>query len=128
MKIQLTSDEQEKFYSSILCNGLQLLNGCGLALQFNDNEYETAKTQLEENQCYEDVLLQMLKNGNILKIVDVEGNGEYTKKIEYITDFTIIEGKERFLHFFSEIMNEQDDAWDNFNAMQYILYGDLIFG
>lgn len=124
MEIVLNKEEQEKLLDSILCNGLSLLGGNGLSLDYDENLYFESRKWLQ-NPCFEDVLNKMLQNGNSLKIIDHEG-GEYTKEL------TLDVFKEGIKNIPSNllltILEERDDAWDNFNALQYILYKELIFG
>ena len=82
MEIKLTPAESEKMFHTALCNGLSYFNGYGLELTYSKSDYQTAKGNClkqnpDEPVCYEDVLLQILRVGNKLKVKDHELDGEY---------------------------------------------------
>jgi hypothetical protein len=77
MKIVLTNQEAETMFHNALCNGLDYISGYGLELKAKDDEYEAAKQRLKEQTpnntvCYEDILLEVLKGGGSLEMIDYE--------------------------------------------------------
>jgi len=80
MKVTLTKKESEDLFYISLCNGLEYMAGYGVELCYSDYDYEKAKSKLESS-CYEDVLMQILRDGGELKLVDHEYDGEYNKSI-----------------------------------------------
>ena len=86
MKVQLTPQESETHFFDALCNGLQEMQYYGLELQYSDEHYKAAKDSLKEKSgenytiCYEDVLMQILRMGKSLSLVDLEG-GEDSSSI-----------------------------------------------
>ena len=82
MEITLTPQESEQMFYDSMCNvfGNGWFDGYGLELEFNEEDYDQSKEKLN-NPCFEDVLLQILKDGKKLTLVDVEYDGEYTRSI-----------------------------------------------
>jgi hypothetical protein len=74
MKILLEKSEAEEMFYDALCNGLNELSYYGLKFSFFDQDYETAcdKLKAETNRtstiCYEDVLMQILRDGKKLSV------------------------------------------------------------
>lgn len=127
MEIVLTHEESEKMFHDALCNGgLSELSMSGIMFTYKKDDYEHAKKQLE-NPCYEDVLMQILKDGNKLRFVDEECDGEYSRSIT-LEDVHTKTCKTPFEHL-SAYINEEDDATTAYILLQAILYdGEIIFG
>lgn len=125
MEFILTNDESVDIFFNALCNGLSLLGGYGLELQFNDNEYEISRSKLI-NPCYEDVFMQMLKDGYKLSILDIEGDGEYN------ADITMQDVLERVKltpsDYLADMINENDDAITADAILQTVFFKEIIFG
>ena len=75
MKLILNAAESEEYFYNALCNGLgYICSGYGLELHVKDKDYKAAKEKLLKEAtaaktglvCYEDVLMQVLKDGNKL--------------------------------------------------------------
>jgi hypothetical protein len=101
----------------------------GISYVYNKANYMKFK---KEGNCYEDNLMLLLKGGGRLKFVDYEGgDGEHTfltlksatEKLKSISDNNIIEKVKDIL---SE--NGNSDAWDCWEILQFILYGEVIYG
>ena len=72
MKIMLTKDESEKCFYNALCNGLGYLESYGLELTYKKQDYEKARKNAVsefDSPCYEEVLMQILRNGGTLSLV-----------------------------------------------------------
>jgi hypothetical protein len=128
----LNNEEKEKVLHTILCDGLSPLNSCGLDIKYSDKSYSAARkiwiaANPDKSPCREDILLQVIKDGKFT-IVDLEGEGEHTKKLTL--DMLDSIKSERAVGLIMNILDENGDydAWDAFNTLQYILYGELVFG
>jgi hypothetical protein len=125
MTINLTQTESEEYFNNSLCNALGYMSGYGLQLEYNDTDYKAAKAKLR-NPCFEDVLMQILKDGKSLTLVDVECEGEYTRSI------TLKEVHERVqktpLDHLQDMIDETDDATTADVILQTVFYEDIIFG
>lgn len=134
MKIILTHQESEQYFYNALCNGLGEMSGYGLELEYNGkhslNEYDIAKQHLlDEGKtgiCYEDVLMQILKDGNTLTMVDIEGDGEYTRSITLQDVHNKVQNTQ-FGHLMSMI-NECDDAITADVILQTVFFDEIVFG
>ena len=130
MEIKLTPQESETYFHNALCNGLGTVeSGYGLELTFKMADYEAARKKLKEakaNICIEDVLLEILRMGNKLKMIDHEGNGAYTAEI------TLSDVHERVqktqLNHLTDMIEENDDAVTADVILQRVFFDDLIFG
>lgn len=124
MKVILTHEESETFFHSALCNSLGYVQGYGLELDFKKEDYQSAKAKLE-SPCYEDVLMQILRDGNKLTLVDLEGSG-------YIKSITLNDVHENvqnapFYHL-CNMINENDDAETGDVIIQWVFWQEIVFG
>ena len=125
MKITLTPQESEEYFYNALCNGLGYVEGYGLGLDYKNQDYNAAKDKLT-NPCYEDVLMQMLRDGNELTLIDHEGEGDMTRSI------TIEDVHEQVqntpLHHLTNMIEENDDAETADVIIQTVFYNEIVFG
>jgi hypothetical protein len=131
MKVQLTPEESETHFFDALCNGLQEMHYYGLELQYSDEDYESAKQSIIERLgnnhviCYEDVLMEILKMGNMLSLADLEG-GEDTHVI------FLKEVHERVsntpINHLMDAINENGDAITADVIIQTVFLNDVIYG
>jgi hypothetical protein len=125
MKITLTPAESEEMFHNALCNGLGYIEGYGLQFEYSEKEYQAAKTKLT-SPCYEDVLMQILRDGGSLIMNDIECEGEYTSEI------TLKDVHERVaetpLRFLTQMINEEDDAETADVVLQTVFFKEIIFG
>ena len=127
MKIQLTEEESEKIFHNSLCNGHQIAH-YGLQMDYSEEEYEKAKKRLQkkgEDDCLEDVWLEILRGGGTLTLVDEE-NGMDPSVI------TLKDVHERVqespVRHILDAINEQDDGDTADVILQSVFYQDVIFG
>ena len=131
MQIILTPEESELYFYNALCNGLGYISNYGLDLEYDKQHYALAKKKLQESKpneviCYEDTLMQILRDGNKIWFVDTESDNE-----EYIVTLELIHervNKTEKQHLFNMIL-EQDDAETADIIIQSVLFdGKIIFG
>lgn len=129
MKIILEKQESEEIFFNAMCNGLGYVTGYGLELDYKQEEYAAAKAALKEkgeSPCIEDVLMEILKRGGGITLVDVECEGEYTSTI------TLKDVHERVsqapANHILDMVNEQDDACTADVILQSVFFQDIIFG
>ncbi len=130
MTVKLTPTESEEIFHNALCNGLGYVEGYGIELDFNKQDYARAATFLKQGAtatvCYEDVLLQILKDGKKLTMIDHECEGEYTRSI------TIKDVHKRVsqipIRHLMDMINEEDDAVTADVVIQSVFFKDVIFG
>jgi hypothetical protein len=130
MKLLLTQQEIETVLLDCFCNGgLTELFCSGIDYDYNKAKYEKFRV---EGACFEDNLLNLLKGGGRLKFVDVEGGDDETffltmasatEKLGEIEDANIIEKVKDIL---SE--NGNADAWHGYEILQFVLFGEIIYG
>lgn len=73
MKIQLTPQESEQFFHDSLCNGLNEFCMYDIEIDFDRDEYKKSKQNTVseyDTVCFEEVLMQMLRDGYKIKAID----------------------------------------------------------
>jgi len=129
MKIQLSTAEAENFFYNSLCNSLGEMFSHGLSLDYDENHYFAARKKLQEKKLityFEDVLMQILRDGNSLTLVDYECEGEYTKSIT-LKDVHEQVANTPISHLMDAI-NETDDATTGDVIIQQVFFNEIIFG
>jgi hypothetical protein len=126
MQITLTPEESETYFHNALCNGLDYMEGYGLGLEWINTEYLQAKEKLSILCCYEDILMQILRDGGTLTMMDWEGDGDMTR------DITLKDVHERVqntpLHHLNNMIEENDDVETADAIVQTVFYKEIIFG
>ena len=125
MQIQLTPQESETMFHNALCNGLGYMSGYGLEFEYSEEQYRAAKTKLQ-SPCFEDVLMQILRDGGSLTFVDVECDGEYTRSVSLADVHERVQKTP--LRFLIDMINEQDDAETADVMLQTVFFEEIIFG
>ena len=131
MQIKLENHESEQMFHSALCNGLGYMGGYGLEFEFKKEDYDSAGRNLREAApdtavCYEDVLMQILREGGELTMVDVECDGEYTRSISLADVHDRVQ--QAPAKFLMDMIKEQDDAETADVILQTVFFEDIIFG
>lgn len=129
MEITLTPKESEDYFYNALCNavGTGYMASYGLEMDCVGGEktYSAAQKKLQ-NPCYEDVLMQVLRDGGKLVFNDVEGEGDNTKEIS-LADVHARVCKTPMNHL-SDMINENDDAVTADVLLQTVFFENVIFG
>ena len=127
MKIELTNQESETYFHNALCNGLHYISDYGLELTYSEIDYIAAEKRLKVTTevCYEDVLMEILKGGGKLKLVDNEG-GEDDAVIT-LQDVHVRVNKTQMNHLMNMI-NEEDDAITADVILQTVFFNDIVYG
>ena len=125
MIIKLTPQESEEYFYNALCNGLDYMGGYGLRMDYSKEHYDQAKVKLIE-PCYEDILMQILRDGNTFGFTDIEGEGSYNIQItlEDVHNKMSNVDPNRLL----EMINGDDDAETADVILQTVFYDEVIFG
>jgi len=132
-KIIFETEKALEILHSILCNGaLSCFSNYGFSLDWLASDYDKSKKELKQKEsefgsvCYEDILVQIVRNGGELEFIDEEGEGDNTKKLNL---GILIEGlNNASLDKVFEIINGEDDATTGEVVLQEILFGEVIFG
>ena len=132
MTIILTPQESEEYFYNALCNGLGYVQQYGLDLRYNVNEYKDAKLRLQslkpnESICYEDVLMQILRDGGKLNLFDEEEQLDNEDNFITLEDVHERVAKTQTNHLL-DMINENDDADTADVMLQQVFLGDIIFG
>ena len=130
MEIKLTPQVSEEYFYNSLCNGLAYLSGYGLSVAFDKTKYKEAKELLQIRLsssvaiCYEDVLMQMLRNRDKIGVYDDESE-EYT----YITMEDVHERVQLTdARHLLDMINENDDAITADCILQTVFFKEIVFG
>ena len=125
MKIILTKEESEELFYNSICNGLDYISEYGIELDFTKSDYEKAISN-GKTSCYEDILMQILRDGNTLKIIDHECDGEYNALITLENVHSRVQNTPT--DHLMDAINENDDACTADVILQTVIYEDIIFG
>jgi hypothetical protein len=128
MKIILTPEESEEYFYNALCNGLDYIES-GYNLEMKYSSYQAQKTlkKLKDsgaNACYEDMIMQLLRDGHEINLYDVEGEEDHIIKLKDVHDKVQNAPAERIL----EMANENDDADTADVILQSVFFGEVIYG
>ena len=129
VSLSLEPDISEDIFSSSLANGVGYLQGYGLELTWDDNEYKRAKDRVKgENgkAIIEDILMEILKDGGTLTFIDREGDGEYTSTITIKDVWEKV--KTAPYRNIINIIDGNDDVDDADAILQTVFFGEVIFG
>ena len=132
MKIILTPQESEEYFFNALCNGLGYVQEYGLDLRYDVQAYKDAKLKLQSlnpdrQVCYEDVLMQILRDGGKLNLFDEEE--QLDNEDNYITLEDVHErvANTQTNHLF-DMIEGRDDADTADVILQTTFLGEIIFG
>lgn len=141
MKIEFSKEDAEKILYDSFCNGgLRELYHCSVWIDWanedtpNKINYADAKTRLQERGindfCLEDVYIEILKNGDAIIFTDFESEELIELKLDdALNNFNSLSDEEKIK--LSKLIDDDNcstDAWDCFNALQYALYKEVIYG
>ena len=131
IEIKISKEKAEEFFYNALCNGLgYFTNGYGVVMDLDMKAYKKAQGTLSANgnnaPCYEDVMMQMLRNGDTLDFVDDECDGEYSRKVtlEQVHENVPLTPIDHLMN----MITENDDAETADVIIQSVLYKEIIFG
>ena len=124
MTVQLTLQESETHFHNALCNGLGQVRAYGLELEYDIDHYKEARTKLD-SPCFEDVLMQILKDGHSLTLVDEEGDEE--DAIVTLKEVHERVSKTPIRHLVDAI-EENDDAETADVILQTVFLNDVVYG
>jgi len=113
--------KSETIFFDALCNNS--LGGIGLELDYKQKDYIKAKKCLT-SPSFEEVLLQILKNGNTLKVNDFENNGTYNETITLEKVHNRVFTSENILGVYLE---GNDDTYTANNLIQWVAYNKIMF-
>jgi hypothetical protein len=128
MEIKLSKEESEEYFYNALCNGLGYISGYGLELD-NDSEYINAQKRLNDKGvkgiCYEDVLMEVLRGGDQLTLVDYDGDEE---RFSITLDDVHNKVQKVPVSHLLDMVEERDDAVTADVILQTVFLGEVIFG
>ena len=125
MKITLTPEESETYFHNALCNGLLYIQYYGIDIEYELSDYGQARIKLE-SPCYEDILMQILKDGGTLTMVDLEGDGDMTRSINLQDVHERVQNTPT--DHLMDMIEENDDAVTADVIIQTVFYNEIIFG
>ena len=126
MEIKLTPEESENIFYHALCNGLGTIESYyGLELDYEASDYSYAKKKLIIG-CYEDILMQILKDGGRLTLVDIEGDGDNNSTINMQDVHERVQNTPS-VHLMNMI-EENDDSETSDVILQTVFFSKVIFG
>lgn len=130
MKIILTNQECEDLFVNALCLGMIQMLGHDISVCYDQKDYARAARKLRalnngRSQPFESVLMQILRNGGMIRFVD-EQVEEYSTSITLDTIYSRMPDVP--FRYLSDSILERDDSDTADAILQYIAYGEIIFG
>jgi hypothetical protein len=140
MEITFSKEDAVKILFDSFCNGgLSELSMASIIIDWdsdhNAKNYAHAKTRLLEKGknelCYEDVCMEILEYGDTIQFTDYEGDEEIISLHleDSLANFNSLDSNNKIE--LSKLLDDDDcstDACDCFNAIQYALFCDVIYG
>jgi hypothetical protein len=131
-KITLTNEKAEEIFFNALCNGQHYLGDYGFELFYSRKEYIKAKKELDEKEasnCWEDILMQILRNGQELKLVNnLEEEDVNEREIYPITLQDVYKNMALVPTFhLMDMLNEKDDAITADAILQTIFFKEIVY-
>lgn len=130
ISIVLTHEKSEELFYNALCNSLSYMRGYGLSLSYEKGEYAFARivliSQGKEDICHEDVLMEILREGNSLKLIDEENDGDMTREIYMHHVWKRVQLTP--IDHLVDMIEERDDATTGDVILQTVFFGDVVFG
>jgi hypothetical protein len=125
MNIQLSLQESESYFHNALCNavGTGYMESYGLKMKTKKEEYVAAKSKLQ-SPSYEDVLIQILKDGGSLTFKDLEGDNTKTIALKEVHDRVQLTP----LSHLTNMIDGTDDASTADAILQTVFFEEIIFG
>ena len=126
MTITLTPQEAEEYFYNALCNGLgYVTSGYDLMLSYKKEDRIQAKEKLTASACYEDVLMQILRDGGTLTLTDDEDeDNSYSITLKDVHERV---AKTPIKHL-TNMITENDDAETADVILQTVFLEDIIYG
>lgn len=137
MRIEFSKNDVQKIIYDAFCNGgLEQLYYASVGIDWdspsNSDNYSNSKNRLIEKGitdiCREDIYMEILTNGDCITFIDFEADEIINMNLDdAISNFNSLDLEKLEL---AELLNEDctADACDYCNAIQYALYGEVIFG
>lgn len=140
MEITFSKQDAVKILFDSFCNGgLSELSMASVNIDWdsshNDTNYNNAKKRLldkgKKDICFEDVCIEILEFGDTIQFTDYEGDYDlFNLHLEdALVNFNSLDSETKIE--LSKLLDDDDcstDAWDCFNAIQYALFGDVVYG
>lgn len=128
MKIELTKEESEEYFFNAMCNGLGYISGYGLELEIDDTYQKVKKRLINEGSnslCYEDILMEILRSGGTLTLIDYENDDE---RFSITLDDVHNRVQTTIVSHLMDMINERDDAITADVILQTVFLGEVIYG
>lgn len=111
-------------------------------LSYKKTHYDSIPKDKRQGVCFEDKLADCLLNGKSIQVIDLQADEEVYGNLKHKIDaddgsviYTVtledfIRGLEipEAAKYVQDIVDEKDDYWTSYNLIQFILFGELIYG
>lgn len=132
---EITHDELVSVFSMLCCEN-DFSVGC------KKEDYAQVPKDKRNGECFEDKCADVLLNGGKIYVTDVLAEGQVYGTLPHTIDaedesVTYKVTLEDFLKGFSntdameyvkDLADENDDYWTAYNLIQFVLFGELIYG
>lgn len=133
--INLTHEDIVDILSMLTCE-----NDFGLS--YKKSDYNSIPKDKRQGVCFEDKLADCLLNGKSIQVIDLQADEEVYGNLKHkidaedgsviytvtLSDFIAGLEKPEALEYVRDIIKENGDYWTSYNLIQFVLFGELIYG
>lgn len=132
--IEAKEEDRLKILHSALCNGWNEMLHFGLECDYDGDDYAAARDTLiaagntAEELCFEDILIQLVRNGKTITVSDIE-LGDEPEVVGYLSLANLNANWDKApARILLAYINGEDDAWTAVDFMQVISMGEITRG
>lgn len=134
VKVEANEDDRLKILFNAMCNGWNEMLHFGLECDYDGDHYAAARDALiaagktEKELCFEDILIQLVRDGKSITVYDIEEDEE-PQPVGYLSLATLNANWDKVPpRILLSYINEEDDAWTAVDFMQAISMGEITRG
>lgn len=132
---EITHDELVSIFSMLCCEN-------DFAVSYKKRLYDSIPKENTQGECYEDKIADCLLNGKQIAVTDLQADEEVYGNLDHTIDaedgsVTYYVDLQDFLKGFSnadameyvkDLAEENDDYWTAYNLIQFVIFGEIIYG
>lgn len=125
--IILTNEQSEEIFGNAMCNaiGTNYWEGYSIRVITDGEQYKKAQQDLV-NPAWEDILIQILKNGGHLEVRDDDGYGEILASIKLEDVHEKVSKAPQWALL--QVLEETDDVITADVILQTVFFGEIVYG
>ena len=132
---EITHDELVSVFSMLCCEN-------DFAVNCKKKDYAQVPKDKRNGECFEDKCADILLNGGKIYVTDIQADEETYSKLPHTIDeeygsvtyeVTLQDFFKGFtnpdaMEWVQQLADENDDYWTAYNLIQFVIFGELIYG